>query len=74
MFDACMAEKTLYLVVSNMIPMEELLGVFCVEDFPFIMALEACVFLHVPVPGDHVGVTGLALNAPLHKLFVIEIE
>jgi hypothetical protein len=74
MLDACVAEKALYLMVSNMILMEELLGVFCFEDLPLIMALEACVFLHVPVPGDHVCVTGLTLHTPFHKLFVIEIE
>jgi hypothetical protein len=74
MLDACVAEKALYLMVSNMILMEELLGVFCFEDLPLIMALEACVFLHVPVPGDHVCVTGLTLHTPFHKLLVIEIE
>jgi hypothetical protein len=74
MLDACVAEKALYLMVSNMILMEELLGVFCFEDLPLIMALETCVFLHVPVPGDHVRVTCLALNAPFHKLLVIEIK
>jgi hypothetical protein len=57
-----------------MILMEELLGVFCFEDLPLIMALETCVFLNVPVPGDHVSVTCLALNTPFHKLLVIEIE
>ncbi len=74
MLDACVAEKALYLMVSNMILMEELLGVFCFEDFPLVVALEARVILHVPVPGDHVCVTCLALNTPFHKLLVIEIE
>ena len=34
MLDACVAEKALYLMISNMILMEELLGVFCFEDLP----------------------------------------
>jgi len=74
MLNACVAEKALYLVVSYMILVEELLGVFCFEDLPLIMALETCVFLHVPVPGDRVRMTGFALNAPFYKLLVIEIE
>jgi hypothetical protein len=69
-----MAVKTFHFVVSNMIFMKDLVGVFCFEDFPLVVALEARVILHVPVPGYHVGVAGLALNAPLHKLLVIEIE
>ena len=72
--DACMAVKTLNLVVSNVIFVKELLGVFCFEDLPFVMALEAGVSLYVSVAGDHIGVTCLALNASFHKLLVIEIK
>jgi hypothetical protein len=69
-----MAEKTLYLMVSNMIFVKKLVGVLCFEDLPLIVTPETCVFLHMTIAGDDVCVARFALHASFNKLFVIEIE
>jgi hypothetical protein len=57
-----------------MIFVKDLVGVFCFQDLPFVMALEARIILYLTITGDHVRVTGFALHAPFHKLFMIEVE
>ena len=67
-----MAGKALDFMIRHMVLMENLRGILGFEDRPLIVTLEAGKFGYMTVPGNHLGVTLLTLDAPVNVNLMVE--